>query len=71
MVNFVVLLASPLGILLGTLLSRYGMVPLTIGIVGVFAVATLIVSQSTIYGNVKLDPDEVRDDEDDDEEESA
>ena|GEM_PF-703111 len=70
-VNFVVLLASPLGILLGTLLSRYGMVPLTIGIVGVFVIATLIVSQSTIYGNLKLDPDEVRDDDDDDEEESA
>jgi len=60
-VNFVVLLASPLGILLGTLISRYGMVPLTIGIVGIFAAATLAVSQSTIYGRVKLDPDEVED----------
>jgi len=61
-VNFVVLLASPLGILLGTLISKFGMVPLTIGMVGIFTAATLIVSQSTIYGRVKLDPDKGEDD---------
>ncbi|MBS4054606.1 MAG: MFS transporter [Thermaerobacter sp.] len=70
-VNFVVLLASPLGILLGTLISRYGMVPLTIGIVSIFAAATLVVSQSTIYGRVKLDPDEGEDEDETEDEEEA
>lgn len=70
-VNFVVLLASPLGILLGTLISRYGMIPLTISIVGIFAAATLVVSQSTIYGRVKLDPDEGEDEDETEDEEEA
>ncbi|MCL1994696.1 MAG: MFS transporter [Defluviitaleaceae bacterium] len=55
-VSAIVLLASPLGVLIGTLLAGYGMIALTIGIVFVFVVGLLVISASKSFGNIKLAP---------------
>jgi len=54
-VDSVILMASPFGILLGGLLSGLGMVAVSIGIVTVFAVSLVIVASSKSFGKIALD----------------
>ncbi len=69
-VNSIVLMASPLGILLGTMISAHGIIPLTVGIVSVFIIAAVVFSNSKAYGNVKLEPSADEDDEDDEDDDN-
>jgi len=65
-VSFMVLLASPLGIMLGNWLSSYGMVALSVGIVAVFVFSATVISASKDFGSIVLVPGALDDDEDDD-----
>jgi MFS family permease len=62
-VSFMVLLASPLGILLGNWLSSYGMLALSMGILSVFVFSVVVISVSKSFGNIKLAPDALDDEE--------
>ena len=54
-VDSTILLASPLGIAFGGVLSHFGMIPVSVGIVAVFLFSLLIISKSKDYKSVKLD----------------
>jgi len=65
-VSFMVLLASPLGIILGNWLSSYGMVALSMGIVTVFLFSVIVLSASKDFGSIVLAPGALDEDEDGD-----
>jgi len=54
-VDSVILMASPFGILLGVILSSLGMIIMSAGIVTVFVTSLLIVCKSESYSSVRLD----------------
>jgi len=61
-----VLLASPLGIVLGNWLSSHGMIALSVGIVAVFLFSATVISASKDFGSIVLAPGALNDNEDDD-----
>jgi MFS family permease len=58
MVDFVVLMSLSLGVLLGTLLSSHGMIPLSIFTVSIFIITAVVISKSKNFGNIRLSPDD-------------